>query len=150
MNEKKSWFIIKTEPHLETATNLFNDSKVNITTEGKRHVGAAIGRSEFRTTYVTKNVNEWCEELKTLSNFAKSQPQAAYTAFCFAEQNKYSYFLRTIPTMSELMKPVVKIIQIDLLSSIIGKSITERKTVLFFNSKIRRSRYFCFCRKSRK
>ena len=125
VNEKKSWFIIKTEPHLETATNLFNDSKVNITTEGKRHVGAAIGRSEFRTTYVTKNVNEWCEELKTLSNFAKSQPQAAYTAFCFGEQNKYSYFLRTIPTMSELMKPVVKIIQIDLLSSIIGKSITE-------------------------
>ena len=125
MNEKKSWFIIKTKPHLQTAANLFNDSKANITAEGKMHLGAAIGSSEFRTTYVTEKVNEWCEELKALSNFTKSHLQAAYTAFCYGKQNKYSYFLRTIPTISELLKPVVKIIQIYLLRLIIGKSITE-------------------------
>ena len=35
-------------------------------------------------------VNEWCEELKTSSNFVKSLKsllQAAYAAFCFGEQN---------------------------------------------------------------
>ena len=48
------------------------------------------------------------------SNFAKSQPQAAYAAFCFGEQKKYSHFLRTIAGMRELLKPVDKIIQNDL------------------------------------
>ena len=32
------------EALLETATNLSSDNKVNITTEGKRHSGAEIGR----------------------------------------------------------------------------------------------------------
>ena len=95
VNEKNSWLIIKSEGFLETATNLFRDSKVNIKREGKRHLGVAIGSNEFRVKYVTEKVNDWCEELKTLSNFTKSQPQAAYAAFYFGEQNKYSYFLRT-------------------------------------------------------
>ena len=97
---------------------MLSDSKVNIIREGKRHLGAAIGSNEFRIKYVTEKVNERREELKTLSNFAKSQPQVAYAAFCFGEQN--SYFLGTIPSMSELIKPVDVIIQNDLLPSIIG------------------------------
>ena len=116
---------------METATNLFSDSKVNITTEGKSHLGAAISSNKFRKKYVNEKFNEWCEELKVLSKFAKLQPQAAYTAFCFGEQNKYSSFLRTIPNMSELMKPVDEIIQIDLLPLIIGKSITENERQLY-------------------
>ena len=83
VKEKKSWLIIKSEALLETATNLLSDSKVNITTEGKRHLGAATGSNELRVKYVIAKVNEWCEELKTLSNFAKSQLQAPYAAFRF-------------------------------------------------------------------
>ena len=60
---------------------MFSDSKVNITAEGKMHLGAALGSSEFRIKYVFKY-----EELKTSSNFVKSQPQAAYAAFCFGKQ----------------------------------------------------------------
>ena len=79
---------------------MFSDSKVNIRAEGKRHVDAAISSNEFRIKYVTEKVNEWCEELKPLPNFAKSQSQALYAASCFGEQNKHNYLLR------ELMKPV--------------------------------------------
>ena len=86
---------------------MFSDIKVNITTEGKRHLVAAIGSNEFRIKYVTEKVSEWCEELKPLPNFVKS-----YAAFCFGEQNKYSYFVRTIPSMSELMKPVDEVFKI--------------------------------------
>ena len=50
---------------------------------------------------LSKKVNEWCEELKNLSNFAKSRLQAEYAAFCVGEQNKYSYFLRAISSMIE-------------------------------------------------
>ena len=116
---------------METATNLFSDSKVNITTEGKSHLGVAISSNKFRKKYVNEKFNEWCEELKVLSKLAKLQPQAAYATFCFGEQNEYSSFLRTIPNMSELMKPVDEIIQIDLLPLIIGKSITENERQLY-------------------
>ena len=91
--------------------NLFSDSKVNIRTERKRHLDAAISSNEFRIKYVTEKVNEWCEELKPLPNFAKSQSQALYVAFCFGEQNKHNYLLR------EFMKPVDEVIQNDLLPS---------------------------------
>ena len=85
VNEKKSWLILKNETLLETANNLFTNTKINITTEGKRHLGAAIGSNEFRVKYVIEKVDEWIDELKTLSAYAKSQPQAAYAAFCFGE-----------------------------------------------------------------
>ena len=49
--------------------------------------------------------------IRILSEFAKWQPQAAYAAFCFGEQNRFNYFLRTIPGMNEFMKPVDEIIQ---------------------------------------
>ena len=70
---------------LKTANNLFTNTKINITTEGKRHLGAAIGSNKFRVKYVIEKVDEWIDELKTLSAYAKSQPQTACAAFCFGE-----------------------------------------------------------------
>ena len=66
VNEKKLWLIIKNEALLENATNLLSDNKVNITTEGKRYLGAAISSNEFRKKYVNEKVSKLCEELKAL------------------------------------------------------------------------------------
>ena len=60
---------------------------------------------------MNEKVTEWCSELKILSEFAKSQSQAAHAEFYFGEQNKFRYFLRTIPEMNDLMKPVDEIVQ---------------------------------------
>ena len=49
INEKKLWLIIKSEALLETAANLFSDSEVNITIEGKRHL-------QPRTKYLRKTL----------------------------------------------------------------------------------------------
>ena len=110
---------------------MFSDTKINIAKEGKRHLGAVIGSKDFRTKYVNEKVTEWCCELKILSEFAKSQPQAAYAAFYFGEQNKFSYFLRTIPEMNDLMKPVDEIVQNFLLPAIIGEIIFEKERELY-------------------
>ena len=48
----------------------FSDTKINVTTEGKRHLGAVIGSNDFQTKYVKENVAEWCNELE-ISEFAK-------------------------------------------------------------------------------
>ena len=109
---------------LKKTDSLFSDTKINVTTEGKRHLGAVIGSNDFRKKYLNEQVTEWCSGLKILSKFAKSQPEAAYAVFFFDEQNKFTYFLRTIPEMSDLMKPVDEIVQIFLLPAIIRETIS--------------------------
>ena len=111
---------------------MYKKSKINNATNGKCHLGAAIGSNEFRVEYVTEKVDEWIDELVILSIYAKSHSQAAYDAFCFEEQNKHSYYLRTIPAMKELMKPVDESIKNELLPSIIGEFITDKKKKLYF------------------
>ena len=96
VNESKSWLIIKDPHHLEFEKGLFSDTALKYTTDGKRHLGAVIGSDDFKTSYATEKVKEWCDEMEILSGFAKSQPQAAYAAFIHGEQHRFSYFLRTM------------------------------------------------------
>ena len=46
------------DDHLSRATMLFADTGVNITTEGKRHLGAAFGLRSFVRRYVEEKVNK--------------------------------------------------------------------------------------------
>ena len=131
VNESKTWFILKNQTLLKKTEILFCDTKINVTTEGKRHLGAVIDSNDFRTKYVNEKVTEWCNELKMLSEFAKSQPQAAHAAFCLDEKNKFSYFLRTIPEMNDLLKPVDEIVQNLLLPAIISETISEKERELY-------------------
>ena len=41
-----------------------------------------------------------------LSEYAKTQPYAAYSAFCHGEVHKFTYFRRIIPGMQEHIKPL--------------------------------------------
>ena len=45
-NPSKTWLIVKPE-HLSNATRIFHDSGVRVTTEGKRHLGAVLGKKSF-------------------------------------------------------------------------------------------------------
>ena len=54
---------------------------MSITTEGKRHLGAAVDTSQFVAGYVLKKVAEWVGEVEHLSSIAVTQPHAAYAAF---------------------------------------------------------------------
>ena len=65
--------------------------KVNFTTEGKRHLGASICNSDFRDSYAEEKIKEWCAEIKKLTEYAKTQPQAAYAAFFHGEIHRELY-----------------------------------------------------------
>ena len=45
-NPAKTWLIVK-EDNLDQATNVFGGSGVNITSSGHKHLGAALGSTEF-------------------------------------------------------------------------------------------------------
>ena len=53
---------------------MFRDSPINITTAGKRHLGAALGSNDYKMSYIDEKVSEWCKRLTKLSDIAKSQP----------------------------------------------------------------------------
>ena len=38
-----------------------------MTTQGKRHLGAAVGSMAFRDEFVSEKVNSWCKEVELLS-----------------------------------------------------------------------------------
>ena len=55
-----------------------------------------------------------------MSIIAKSQPQAAYSAFINGYRHKFTYYVLTIPNIAHLLKPIEDIIASDLLPQILG------------------------------
>ena len=52
----KSWLIVKPRS-MTKATHTFNTTDIKIIESGKRHLGAVIGSTTYRDTYVSDKVN---------------------------------------------------------------------------------------------
>ena len=50
-NEKKRWLVVKSEK-LKKANDVFAGTGINITTEGRKHLGAALGQRSYVEEYV--------------------------------------------------------------------------------------------------
>ena len=120
----KSWLILKDPGKLKEAEDIFKHSPIKITTSGKRHLGAAIGSIEFRTSYMEEKVDKWCEKIKSLSQIAKSQPQTAYAAYIHGEQHKYTYFLKTLNNIADILTPLDSIISNEFIPTLFGSNIS--------------------------
>ena len=123
----KSWLILKDPRNLTTAETLFADAPLKITTEGKRHLGAALGTPEFKNSYIKDKVDEWCQRLKKLSGIAKTHPHAAYSSYILGEQHKYTYFLRTLPDISDILKPLDDVIEQELIPALFGTAVSPNE-----------------------
>ena len=115
----KSYLIIK-EDKLGEARNIFNDSTVNITIEGKKHLGAVIGSNEYREEYGKDLVNDWNNQLVLLPSIAQSQPHAAYSAFVSDFKSKLNYFMKTIPGISQFLYPLEETVRSKFIPAISG------------------------------
>ena len=99
---EKSWLIVKPQ-YLEQSRLLFSNSGLKITTEGRRHLGASVGTQDYKKEYLDQLIDTWIEELGQLSEIAKTEPHIAYTAYVFGFQHKYTYFMRTLPDIKQLL-----------------------------------------------
>ena len=115
----KSWLIVKPE-HLDHAIREFEGTGVNITIEGKRHLGAIIGSEAHKKTYIRNLVDQWISEIKVLSEIAKSYPHCAYAAFVFGFQHKFTYVMRTVGNISDEMIPLEHEIRNSFLQTILN------------------------------
>ena len=76
----KLWLIVKSNCS-DKAVHMLKDANIQITTQGKRHLGAALVTRQCRDVYIMEKINKWIEEPHILSKIAKIEPQAAYTCF---------------------------------------------------------------------
>ena len=105
----KSWLVVKPEKEDE-ARRIFEGTGIQITTEGRKYLGGFVGTREGAINYVNTLQEEWLEQLEELTKIAKSEPQAAYSAFTAGFRHKITYFIRTIPNLAEVLLPLDKMV----------------------------------------
>ena len=89
-NQQKSWLVVKSE-YFDEAKKLFQNYNIQITSDGRQYLRAAIGNTELVQSYVNEKLTPWIEELNRLSYIAQTQHHAAYTAFTHGLKHKYTY-----------------------------------------------------------
>ena len=101
----KSWLVVKQEK-LEEAERMFAGTGINITTEGRKYLGGYVGSREGAVKYVQGLVKNWLTQLEELTKIAKCEPQVAYSSFTAGFKHKVTYFMRAIPDLQEVLKPL--------------------------------------------
>ena len=96
------------QEHFALANEIFAYLGVQITVDGRRHLGAVLGTSSFAETYVRDKVQEWVGEVTRLSSNASSQLQAAYAALTrgLYTCSKWMFLMRTVQHTGHLFQPL--------------------------------------------
>ena len=94
-NSSKTHVLAKPQ-YAEAAREIFKDTGIVISTEGERYLGGAVGSFSFVRQLVERKVECWMNELEYLSNYAETQPHAAFAAFTHGLSSKWTYLLRVI------------------------------------------------------
>ena len=105
-NASKTWLVSK-EDYLSNAAAAFADTYyVQVTSEGRPYLGAALGTEEYIQAFVTDKVKQWAGELEQLANIACTQPHAAHAAFTRGMTSKWTYLTRTMPGIGPTSCPL--------------------------------------------
>ena len=79
-NASKTYLVVK-DKYTAAARRAFSGTGIVISTDGQRHLGAALGHKDYTATYVTSKVQAWCDEVKHLAEIGDIFPHAAYAGF---------------------------------------------------------------------
>ncbi len=120
-NAAKTWLLVKS-PFRQKAQELFESTGINITTEGRRLLGGAIGEASFVTDYINRRVMSCTRRVEILGEIAKSQPQAAYTAFTKGLKGEWTFLSRTTGNTGPLLEPVEAVIRTNFIPAITGRT----------------------------
>ena len=119
-NASKTYLVVKQE-HEDSAREVFADTDVRITTHGKRHLGATLDSKTFTEEYVNDKVQGWTKDIMNLAEVASSQPHAAYAAYVHGLSSCWSYWLRTVSDIDDVLQPLENIIHQHLIPALTGR-----------------------------
>ena len=129
-NAKKTWLVVKPQ-HFDEAVRIFKDTGVQVTKEGQRYLGAAIGTNTFKEEFVKTKVETWISELKSLTEIAKVEPQLAYSAFTFGLSKRWLFVMRTMENIGHLFQPLENCIRDSFLPELVKQQLNEFDRTLF-------------------
>ena len=112
-------------------------SKLKLTSEGKRHLGAIIGSETFKASYTKSLKDYWIRQLKLLSIIAESELQSAYSAFGGGFKGKLTYFRRTVSSLTDLLKPLEDVIRFNFIPAITGGHLCSDKDRILLSLPVR-------------
>ena len=121
VNSSKTWLIVKNIDSKVYAENIFNN-EINVTCNGYRHLGAAIGTQDFKDEYCGNLVDVWRTTLLKLSSISVSYPQAAYVGFRRGFLSKMTFFFRTIPDFQRYLDVLQTVMECSLIPNLFGSS----------------------------
>ena len=120
VNPQKTWLVTK-DNFLSSASEMFKDTMVNITTDGRSVLGSPVGKPEYIADFVSQKVMQWVGEIEKLAEIADSQPHAAYGAITHGLSSKWSFLSRTTPDIDNLLVPIETSIRTILLPKLTGQ-----------------------------
>ena len=97
----------------ERAQTIFDKTKIKITTDGQRNLGAVIGTANFKQNHIKEKINQLIQELRVLSKIVWYEPQAAYSCFITGFKHKPTYFMRTIPKIGKELKQLDDVYELN-------------------------------------
>ena len=130
-NPSKTWLILKNSKTIEKAQGAFKGTGVNITSYGKKHLGACLGSVASKHDFVSEKVEGWVSHLQKLSEFAESDPHAAYAAFTYGFIQKWKYVQRTMSGIDELFQPIEDCIRNKFIPAIVGRAVSDTERLIF-------------------
>ena len=90
----------------------------------KKHLGATIGQNEYKHHFVSNLVKDWTSQVEMLAKIASFEPQSAYAAFTNCIRHKYTFCMRTIPEISELLQPLEHAIRHRLIPALLDERVS--------------------------
>ena len=136
-NASKSWLVTKESTH-NLGKELFGDEGIQVTDEGRPYLGAAIGTVSYTNDYVRAKVTQWSSQLTTLARIASTQPHAVYSALIHGFTSKWTYLCRTIPDISELMRPLDNILRSSIIPALTGRPPPNDLEATLFSMPVRK------------
>ena len=93
----------------------------------KTEVRSFLGNDQlpFQVHIPVSITHENVGEVTRLAEFARSQPQASYAAFTFGLSHRWTYFMRTLPDIENLLQPLQRAISDVLIPSLIARNCPE-------------------------
>ena len=119
VNGKKSWLILKSH-ELAIEENTVFGNEINITAEGKRHLGAVLGSQPCKYQFCKEKVTKWKAEIETLSEITKNEPRTAYIALTKGYKSKFTYFMRTSESFEDYVEAIHEALNNVFLPTILG------------------------------
>jgi hypothetical protein len=121
----KTYLIVKDQEMLQRANEIFAGEGVQITAEGERHIGAALGSDNFKTEYVSRKVANWVKDVADLADIAKEEPQCALSAYNTGLSHRWTFLQRTVEGVSQLFQPLEDAIRNLLIPAVVGRHVSD-------------------------